>query len=481
MREDSDALLTDFYELTMAQGFFRTGLGRRRVSFDLFFRHVPDGGGFAVAAGLEPVVRYLEHLRFSREDIMYLRELGQFDGGFLDSLADFRFSGDISALPEGTPVFPREPILTVTAPAAEAQLLETALLLRINHQSLIATKASRIVRAAAGRPVLEFGARRAQGRDGAVSGARAAYLSGAAATSCTAAGMRWGIPVFGTMAHAWVQMFPDEYSAFSTWCGQFPHDATLLVDTYDTLRRGVPDAIRAICEVLLPQGITDCAIRLDSGDLSYLSKHARRMLDEAGLPFCRIVASGSLDEYVISELVREDAKINAFGVGERLITSRSEPVFGGVYKLTAQESTDGRMLPKIKLSETLSKITVPGEKRLVRFYEGETPVADEMTLASEPLSVRAPHTLFDPDATWKTRTLTDFTARELLVPVFRDGVCVAELPTLAESRDYCLRSVGSLWEELRRLENPCAYPVDLSRALWETREELIRECRKNLS
>ncbi|HBV52147.1 MAG TPA: nicotinate phosphoribosyltransferase, partial [Clostridiales bacterium] len=347
MEERNLSMLCDFYELTMGNGYFKNGFYNKYTYFDVFFRTVPDRGGFAIAAGLEQIIRYLEQLCFTEEDIAYLRARKLFDEEFLSYLRNFRFTGDLYAVPEGTPVFPNEPILTVRAPAIEAQLIETFLLLTLNHQSLIATKANRIVRAAQGRAVLEFGSRRAQGADGAVLGARAAYIGGCAGTACTLTDVLYGVPAGGTMAHSWVQMFDTEYEAFRTYCELYPHGATLLVDTYSTLKSGVPNAIRAFREVLLPQGITDFAIRLDSGDISYLSKKAREMLDDAHLESCKIVASNALDEYLIRDLLMQGAQIDTFGVGERLITSKSDPVFGCVYKLAAVENENGTIIPKI--------------------------------------------------------------------------------------------------------------------------------------
>ncbi|MCQ2420359.1 MAG: nicotinate phosphoribosyltransferase, partial [Clostridia bacterium] len=352
-------MLCDFYELTMANGYFQSNQQDRITYFDVFFRNIPDGGGFAIAAGLEQVVKYIQELHFGEEDIAYLRSKKLFSEEFLASLRDFRFTGDIWAVPEGTPIFPREPIMTVRARAIEAQLVETFLLLELNHQSLIATKANRVVRAAQGRTVLEFGSRRAQGGDGAVLGARAAYIGGCAGTACTISDQLYGVPAGGTMAHSWVQMFDSEYEAFKTYCQVYPDNATLLVDTYNTLKSGVPNAIRAFNEVLKPLGIKKCGIRLDSGDMTYLTKQARKMLDEAGWEDCKISVSNSLDEYIIRELITQGAQIDLFGVGERLITARSEPVFGGVYKLTAVENDQGEIIPKIKISENVGKITNP--------------------------------------------------------------------------------------------------------------------------
>ena len=479
-------MLCDFYELTMGNGYYRNGFYKRNVYFDVFFRNVPDGGGFAIAAGLEQIVEYIQQLHFSDDDIAYLRSKGIFDEGFLNYLKNFKFHGDIYAVPEGTPVFPGEPLLTVRAPAIEAQLIETYLLLEINHQSLIATKANRIVRAAQGRAVLEFGSRRAQGADGAVIGgigsipgavigARAAYIGGVAGTACTLTDVLYGVPAGGTMAHSWVQMFPTEYDAFKTYCELYPDNATLLVDTYNTLKSGVPNAIRAFKEILLPRGITNFAIRLDSGDISYLSKKARKMLDEAGLPNCKITASNSLDEYLIRDLMMQGAQVDTFGVGERLITSKSNPVFGGVYKLAAIEDDEGNIIPKIKVSENTAKITNPHFKRLYRLYDRESgkAIADELTLRDEVIDPTKPHVIFDPNATWKTKELTDFTVRELQVPIFQNGELVYELPELNDIKAYCRQQIHTLWDEVKRFENPHTYYVDLSQKLWDVKRGLL--------
>lgn len=472
-------MLCDFYELTMAGGYFKTGLHRRNAYFDVFFRSVPDGGGFAIAAGLEQIADYIKNLHFSKEDIAYLRSKKIFSEDFLEYLGDFRFTGDIYAVPEGTPVFPYEPVITVRAPAIEAQLIETYLLLQINHQSLIATKANRIVRAAQGRAVLEFGSRRAQGADGAVLGARAAYIGGCAGTACTLSDELYGVPAGGTMAHSWVQMFDCEYEAFEAYCRLYPHSATLLVDTYNTLKSGVPNAIKAFKNILLPQGITDFAIRLDSGDISYLSKKARRMLDEAGLSCCRITASNALDEYLIRDLMMQGAEIDTFGVGERLITAKSSPVFGGVYKLAAGEDENGNIVPKIKISENTAKITNPHFKRLYRFYDRESgkALADELCLRDEVIDEAEPHTIFDQNAVWKTKTLTDFTVRDLQVQVFKNGEQILELPALDDIRAYCASQVETLWDEVKRFENPHTYYVDLSERLWNEKRRLLKLCR----
>ena len=470
-------LLCDFYELTMANGYFQTGMAEQICYFDVFFRTVPDGGGFAIAAGLEQVIEYIENLRFDEEDIDFLRSKGTFSEEFLTYLKGFRFTGDIWAVPEGTPIFPGEPFMTVRAPAIEAQFIETYLLLTLNHQSLIATKSNRIVRAAGGRPVSEFGSRRAQGSDGAVLGARAAYIAGCVGTACTLADQMYGSPAGGTMAHSWVQMFPDEYTAFKTYCQLYPHSATLLVDTYNVLKSGVPNAIRAFKEVLLPQGITKCAIRLDSGDLTYLSRKARKMLDAAGLTECSIVASNSLDEYIIRDLLLQGAQIDSFGVGERLITSKSEPVFGGVYKLAAVEDKEGNIIPKIKVSENPSKITNPHFKKVYRIFENETgkAMADLICVHDEVIDPSQPLELFDPEATWKRKTVTDFTAVELLVPIFRGGKLVYQSPSITEMRAYCAAQIDLQWDEVKRFENPHNYYVDLSQKLWDIKHELLKE------
>ena len=413
------SMLFDFYEMTMSGGYFRLGMQDRVTYFDVFFRRVPDGGGFAIAAGLEQLVDYIRNLRFDEEDIAYLRNKNLFGEDFLGYLRRFRFTGDIWAVPEGTPVFPGEPLVTVRAPASQAQLIETYALLAINHQSLIATKANRVVRAAQGRTVLEFGSRRAQGADGAIVGARAAYIGGVHGTACAISDQLYGVPAAGTMAHSWVQMFDTQYEAFKTYCEIYPTNAVLLVDTYNTLKSGVPDAIRAFNEVLKPRGITKCGIRLDSGDIAYLTKEARKMLDEAGWQSCTISASNALDENLITDLLLQGARIDCFGVGERLITARSEPVFGCVYKLAAVEDKDGTIRPKIKISENVAKITTPHYKKLYRFYGNDTgkAIADYMTVHDETVDDSRPLTIFDPDATWKKKEVYDFTARELQVPV----------------------------------------------------------------
>lgn len=475
MKKKNMAMLCDFYEFTMSNGYFKNGFYKQNVYFDVFFRKVPDNGGFAIVAGLEQVIDYIKNLHFDDSDIEYLRSKGIFDEDFLSYLKNFKFSGDIYAVPEGTPVFPNEPIMTVKAPAIEAQLIETFVLLTLNHQTLIATKANRIVRAAQGRAVIEFGSRRAQGASGAIDGARAAYIGGCVGTACTLTDKLYGVPAGGTMAHSWIQMFDSEYDAFKTYCELYPDNPTLLVDTYNTLKSGVPNAIKVFKEVLLPQGKTECSIRLDSGDISYLSKKARKMLDEAGLQNCKITASNSLDEYLIRDLMMQGAEVDTFGVGERLITSSSSPVFGGVYKLVAVENEGGEIVPKIKVSENTTKITNPHFKKVYRYFDNESgkALADELCVYDEVVDGSKPHTIFDSNATWKTKTLTDFTAKELLVPIFKNGECVYELPSIQEIAEYCREQIDLLWDEVKRFENPHTYYVDLSKKLYEIKNILL--------
>ncbi|MBQ9250455.1 MAG: nicotinate phosphoribosyltransferase [Oscillospiraceae bacterium] len=470
-------MLCDFYELTMGNGYFESGMRDRITYFDVFYRDVPDDGGFAIAAGLEQIVDYIQNLHFDEEDIAYLRGRGMFSEEFLDYLRHFEFTGDVWAVPEGTPVFPREPVITVRAPAIQAQLLETYMLLEFNHQSLIATKANRVCRAADGRAVLEFGSRRAQGITGAVTGARAAFIGGCAGTACTVSDQIYGVPAAGTMAHSWVQMFDSEYDAFVAYCRIYPTNATLLVDTYNTLKSGIPNAIRAFNDVLKPLGITKCGIRLDSGDIAYLTRQARKMLDEAGWTECAITASNSLDERLITELLRQDAKINSFGVGERLITSKSTPVFGGVYKLCAVEEADGTIVPKIKVSENVGKITNPGFKKLYRFYDRETGMAeaDYICLHDEVVDDSQPLEICDPQARWKRKLMENFQAVELQVPVFQGGKLVYELPTLKEIKTNCAYQVSTLWPEVKRFDYPHEYYVDLSENLMALKDRMLAE------
>lgn len=473
-------MLCDYYELTMGNGYFDHNMGDKITYFDVFYRQNPDMGGFSICAGLEQVVEYIQNLHFEPEDIEYLRGRNMFSEEFLDYLKNFKFEGDIWAIPEGTPVFPREPIMTVRAPAIQAQLIETYVLLELNHQSLIATKANRICRAAEGRTVLEFGSRRAQGIDGAVTGARAAYIGGCAGTACAVSDTRYGVPAGGTMAHSWVQMFDTEYEAFKAYCETYPTNATLLVDTYNSLKSGVPNAIKAFNEVLKPLGITKCGIRFDSGDMAYLTRKARVMLDEAGWPECKITVSNALDERLITELLLQGAKIDAFGVGERLITSKSDPVFGGVYKLCAVENEKGEVIPKIKISENVGKITNPGFKRVYRLFDKETGMAeaDYITLYDEVVDDTKPLEICDPEARWKTKVMDGFNAVELQVPVFKNGELVYKLPTLEEIKRTCAYGVSTLWPEVKRFDYPHQYYVDLSARLMALKDEMLKQGRR---
>lgn len=468
-------MLCDFYELTMGNGYFISGLKDRISYFDLFFRRVPDNGGFAIACGLEQIIGYIKQLHFDKEDIEFLRSKGIFSEEFLDFLKDFRFTGDIWAVPEGTVIFPNEPIITVRGRAIEAQLIETYLLLCINHQTLIATKANRIVRAAQGRAVSEFGSRRAHGGDAAIYGARAAGIGGCTGTACTVTEQKFGFTATGTMAHSWVQMFDSEYDAFKTYCECYPDSTVLLVDTYNVLKSGIPNAIKVFDEVLKPKGCRPLGVRLDSGDITYLSKKARKMLDEAGYEDCKIIASNSLDEYIIRDMIFQGAKVDSFGVGERLITARSEPVFGGVYKLVAVEDDNGEIKPRIKISENVVKITNPHYKKVYRIYDREMgkAVADLLTLHDETIDESKELTLFDPQYTWKKKTITNFKVRELLVPIFKNGECVYETPKFEDIVSYCKQEVETLWDEITRFENPHTYYVDLSEKLWKVKNELL--------
>jgi len=469
-------MLCDYYELTMSNGYFNSGMKDKIVYFDVFYRDNPDGGGFAIAAGLEQIVEYINDLRFDDEDIEYLRGKNCFSEEFLTYLKDFKFTGDIWAIPEGTVVFPSEPLMTVRAPVIEAQFIETYILMMINHQSLIATKAARITRAAKGRAVSEFGSRRAQGADAAILGARAAYIGGVNSTACAIADEAYGVPAGGTMAHSWVQMFDSEYEAFKTYCEIYPNNPTLLIDTFNVIDSGVPNAIRVFKEM----GITKCAVRLDSGDITYLTKKIRKMLDEAGLTECRIVVSNSLDEYIIRELIRQGAEVDAFGVGERLITAKSDPVFGGVYKVCAIENADGTVKPKIKISENVGKITTPHFKKVYRLRGRDTgkAEADLLCVYDETVDDTKPLEIFDPQHTWKRKTLENFTATELLVPIFKNGVQVYELPTIEEIRAHCREEIEGMWDEVRRFTNPHNYYVDLSEKLWQLKQDMLSSHRK---
>ncbi len=470
-------MLFDFYELTMGNGYFKSGMKDKIVYFDVFYRDNPDNGGYAIAAGLEQIIEYIENLHFDSDDIEYLRSKKCFSEDFLEYLKDFSFHGDMWAVPEGTVVFPGEPLITVRATAIEAQFIETYILLMINHQSLIATKGSRITRAAAGRVISEFGSRRAQGADAAILGARAAYIGGVHATACAISDEVYGVPATGTMAHSWVQMFDDEYKAFETYCRLYPENATLLVDTYNVLERGVPNAIKAFEAVLKPLGIKKCGIRIDSGDITYLSKKARKMLDDAGWTECKIIASNSLDEYIIKELIYQGAKIDGFGVGERLITSKTSPVFGAVYKLCAVENADGVIEPKIKISENVAKVTTPHFKKVYRLYDNETGMAeaDLICVYDEKIEdgPEAELEIFDPHAVWKRKVMTDFTARELLVRIYENGKLVYKLPKLNDIRKYCADEISHMWESVLRFENPHNYYVDLSQELWDIKHNMI--------
>ncbi len=469
-------MLCDYYELTMNNGYFTAEMKDRIVYFDVFYRDNPDNGGYAIAAGLEQIVEYINDLRFDDEDIEYLRGKGCFSEEFLEYLKGFKFTGDIFAIPEGTVVFPGEPLMIVRAPVIEAQFIETYILMMINHQSLIATKASRIVRAAKGRAVSEFGSRRAQGSDAAILGARAAYIGGVNSTACTIADEAYGVPAGGTMAHSWVQMFDSEYEAFKTYCQIYPIRPTLLIDTFNVIESGVPNAIRVFKEL----GITQCAVRLDSGDITYLTKKIRKILDEAGLTECKIVVSNSLDEYIIRELIRQGAELDAFGVGERLITAKSDPVFGGVYKVCAIENADGTITPKIKISENVGKITTPHFKKIYRLRGRETgkAEADLICVYDEVIDDTQPLEIFDPHHTWKRKVLENFTATELLVPIFKNGVQVYELPTIEQIREHCREEIEGMWDEVRRFTNPHNYYVDLSEKLWQIKHDMISEYRQ---
>ncbi|MBR4201996.1 MAG: nicotinate phosphoribosyltransferase [Candidatus Methanomethylophilaceae archaeon] len=467
-------LLCDYYEYTMSNGYVENGLQDNIVYFDIYFRNVPDKGGFCIFAGLEQLVDYILNLRFTDSDIEFLRSKNTFSEKFLQYLKDFRFTGDVWAIPEGTPVFPGEPLVTIRAPIAQAQILETFSLLTLNHQTLIATKASRIVRAAEGRVVLEFGSRRAQGTDAAILGARAAYIAGCGGTACTVSDKWYGIPASGTMAHSWVMMFDSEYEAFVKFCELYPDNATLLVDTYDTLNSGIPNAIKAFKAT----GITKCAIRLDSGDFSFLTKKARKILDDAGLKDCKIIVSNALDENLIRDLLDQGAIIDGFGVGDNLITSHNDPVLNGVFKLVATEH-DGTIIPRIKISENVEKITTPHFKKIYRIYGNDgMAVADLICIHDEVLDPTKPLELFDPSATWKRKTMTDYTAKELMVKVIENGELVYELPSLTEIREHCAKELDTLWDEVKRFANPHRYYVDLSQRLWDVKKDLISNSKR---
>jgi nicotinate phosphoribosyltransferase len=470
MSKENHALLTDLYELSMANGYFVSGMSEGVAYFDYFFRRIPDDGGFAIMAGLEQLIDYLEGLSFDDDDIEFLRAKGGFSEDFLKYLKDMKFSCDVWSVPEGSPVFPHEPVITVRGPMIQAQFIETMLLLIINHQSLIATKANRIVRAARGRAVMEFGTRRAHGSDAAVLGARAAYIGGCVGTACVESERSEDVRSLGTMAHSWVQMFPSEYEAFKAYAQIYPDNCVLLTDTYNVLKSGIPNAIKVFKEVKPAK----MGVRIDSGDITYLTKNARAMLDEAGLRDCSIVISNSLDEWIIRDVIQQGAEVNSFGVGERLITAKSEPVFGGVYKLAAIEK-DGNIIPRMKISENVGKITNPGFKTLYRLYDKDTKkaVADVITLDHEPAPAGDDYIIFDPSFTWKRKKLSNFTAINLRTQIFKGGECVYERPQIDEVRDYCAEQISTLWDEMLRFEKPQVYYVDLSDELWRLRASLI--------
>lgn len=468
--------IMDFYELTMAAGYLQEGYEDKISVFDMFFRTIPDGGGFAIMAGLDTFIDAVENLKFTEEDIAYLRTTGVFNERFMEYLRHFELHCNIWAIPEGMPIFPREPIVTVEGPSIECQLLETLLLVTFNHQCLVATKANRIVRSAQGRPVMEFGARRAQGYDAAVYGARAAYIAGCSSTSCVMAARDFGIPASGTMAHSWVQMFPSEYEAFKKYAQLYPDGCVLLVDTYNVTKSGVPNAIRVFDEVLKPLGKRPKGIRIDSGDIAYLSKKARKMLDEAGYPDCPICASNSLDEYIVRELILQQAQVDSFGIGENLITAKSDPVFGGVYKLAAVKEGE-TYIPKIKVSESVEKLTTPHLKKVWRIYDNYTQkaMADYIAIYDEEVDASKGLTLFDPIQTWKQRTYENCTAKCITTLIYENGKLVYDRPPVAEIRAFCQQQVDGLWEEMRRFEYPHRYYVDLSRRLWDCRQELLEK------
>lgn len=477
MLQRNISLLTDFYELTMANGYLNSGIPDKIAYFDVFFRNVPDNGGFVIMSGVEQVLKYVENLSFSDDDIEYLRSKNLFDENFLTYLKNFEFKCDMWSVREGTPVFPTEPIITVRGPIIQAQLIETILLLTVNHQSLIATKTNRIVRAAAGRSVMEFGARRAQGADAAIYGARAAYIGGSCGTSCTLAGKMFGIPVLGTMAHSWVQMFDTELDSFRAYARLYPQNCMLLIDTYNVIESGLVNAIKTFNEEVLPRGYRPAGVRIDSGDITYLSRKIRKMLDEAGFDDVPICASNSLDEHIIQDMITQGAKIDSFGVGERLITSDSSPILGGVYKLCAVEDKNGVVKPKIKISENVSKINLPGVKDVYRIIDNETEkaIADVITCEGEVIDQKCPYEIFDPEHVWKRKTVTNFRVEKIREQVLKDGKRCAKCRTASEIRKFCQRQTETLWEEVKRFENPHQYYVDLSVNLWTQKNEMMKK------
>lgn len=473
-------MLLDLYELTMSNGIFDTELKDTTTYFDMFFRRIPDDGGYAIMAGIEQLIEYLNNLHFDESDIEYLTSLNLFSSRFIDYLRDFKFECDVWAVPEGTPIFPQEPILTVRGPAIQAMLIETMVLLTINHQSLIATKANRIVRAAQGRPVMEFGARRAQGGDAAYYGARAAIIGGCVGTSVVKTAKDFGVAPMGTMAHSWVQLFPDEYSAFKCYAENYPDSCMLLVDTYNVIKSGIPNAIKVFDEVLKPLGKRPAGIRIDSGDITYITKKARKMLDDAGYPDCKICISNSLDEYLIRDMIFQGACADSYGVGERLITASSEAVFGGVYKLAATEK-DGVITPKIKISENTAKITLPGVKIAWRLFDRDSgkAIADVITLGDEKIDDSKPYEIFDPVYTWKRKTVTNFRVEKLQCKIFEKGRQVYTSPSVKEISARRAELVEQLWDEVKRFEKPHTYYVDLSERLWQLRNDMLTNAGAN--
>ncbi len=474
-------MIMDLYELTMSNGIFDSEMRDTVTYFDMFFRRVPDKGGYAIMAGLEQLIEYMNNLTFTKEDIEYLESLKLFRSDFIDYLRDFKFTCDVWAVPEGTVIFPQEPIVTVKGPAIQALMVETMLLLTVNHQSLIATKANRIVRAAGGRPVMEFGARRAHGYGAAYYGARAAIIGGCSGTSCVLTAKDFGVKATGTMAHSWVQLFKDEYTAFKTYAEKYSDSCMLLVDTYNVLKSGIPNAIKVFDEVLKPLGKRPVGIRIDSGDITYITKKAREMLDNAGYSDCKICVSNSLDEYLIRDMIFQGACVDSYGVGERLITASSEAVFGGVYKLAAVEK-DGAVIPKIKISENTAKVTLPGVKIPWRLYDNKTgkAIADVITLGNERIDDSEPYEIFDPVHTWKRKLVTDFTAKKLQVKIFEKGKQIYENPQVLDIAAYCKEQVNSMWDEVTRFENPHTYYVDLSEELWDLRNSLLQKLTNKL-
>ncbi|AWZ48098.1 nicotinate phosphoribosyltransferase [Clostridiaceae bacterium 14S0207] len=470
-------MLVDFYELTMANGYLNSNVGNKIAYFDMFFRRVPDGGGYCLMAGVQQLIEYLSELTFTEKDIAYLRSKKLFSEKFLKYLKNFKFECDVWAIPEGNPVFPGEPLVTVKGPIIQAQFVETMILLTINHQTLIATKANRICRAAKGKPVMEFGSRRAQGYDGAIFGARAAIIGGCSATACTIAEQMFNIPAIGTMAHSWVQLFEDEYSAFKAWAEAYPDDCLLLVDTYNVLKSGLPNAIKVFDEVLKPLGKRPIGIRIDSGDITYLTKEARKMLDEAGYTDAKITISNSLDEYIIKSVLDNGAKIDSFGVGERLITARSEPVFGGVYKLVAVEDENNEIFARIKISENQEKITNPGFKKIYRIFDKKTDkaIVDLICLNEEEINENKPLTIFHPIFTWKKKTLTNFYIKDLRVKIFDKGNLIYKNPSVSEIKQTVKQELSKFWPEVLRFQNPHTYYVDLSKELWELKHNLLHK------